>query len=666
MKQILYILIVFFSLTLYGQNKDKRAELYIPSRSAEISVSPNEKIWLITYNGQTYFTNSIDSIWHCGYDFSKKTDNKPVVDKMTFFNNDTAIMTGYISYNQSIYKKNGLYLTKDGGQTWNIVDFGGDEWIYTTFVDKKGNSWIAGSSKELYYSMNFGVNWEVIHLPYEKSERTHTIYMIDSESGFAGGESNELFYTTDNWKSVTTILTPFDQNKYKVRNYGYSRGESINKIIQWKNYLVIRQSNNIFYTDIDTIDWKSFSVAIKFFEKDKESDNLYAITRDGYIIQFLSPTEYIFIAENQVQNIKNIKVENESIYLLTEEYDIYKVNKNEFIYITPYTNDYKIKEPYIIKKSDKFLWGATGKNLYIAGYKRYWFMTNWYRLKKLDFFVSDITVINDSLIVLWDGHKNNYKYSLKDDEVSLFILDNPLKDFLAKPLKSISISSGYASEYGEEKYNIDYTVKNDTIFTPLNISSIKYEFESYKHDDVNFKNDISVKLLEEILMNISLNPYEIPSIKDFLITESDVNNFFNLVDEEIAKNKTDYLNRNKYVDRDFYYSIPSKLDTISSSIMDDIINHKEVGWSSIREWFKINIINQNNDTLKISKKYSIRILPWNLPWIIEYKGLKLNCYSIEFSRFINSCMPESFRYKEAFDNKHLIMSIANYLWNKED
>lgn len=634
------------------------AELDIRGGVREISVAPNEKIWLVTYTGQIYFTNNIDSIWHCGKDVLKKTDNKPPLDRVTFFNNDTVIMTGYISYNQKTDKKNGLYLTKDGGKTWNIVNFGGNDWIYTVFVDKKGNAWIAGSSKNLYYSRNFGKNWKTIYLPYKTSERTYTIYMTDPMRGFAGGESNELFYTTDNWKSIKNIPTPLDQNKYKVCNYEYSSGASIMKVIQWKNYLVVKQNKYTFYTDTSSIDWKSFPVAIKFFEKDKESEKLYAITGKGHIFQFSSPTNFNSLTENQVQDVINIQVKNESLFLLTEEYEIYKVNKNEFIHKIPYTNDYKIPEPGIIKQSANFLWGATGRNLYLADNKS----KNWHRVKRLDFFVSDITVIDDSLIVLWDGHKDNYQYSLKDNNVSLFHIKNPLKSFLTYPLKSMFISSGFNGCFNSKENDIYYTSKDDTTFAVSDVSG----FISSEPEIVNFRNDANIKLLERILTNVSLNPYEIPSIKDFLITEPDINNFLDLVEEEIGKNQTDYLNRNKYIDHDFYFSIPTKLDTLGNSIINDIINFREVGCSYSKEWFTINIINQNDDTLKIARKYSIRILPWNLPWVFEYGGLKFNCYNIEFSRYINSCIPENFKYKDGFDNKYLIMSIANYLWNKEE
>jgi hypothetical protein len=65
MRQSIYILVLFFATTALGQTKDRRAELDIQGRIQEISVSPDEKIWLVTLAGNIYYTNNIDSNWHC-------------------------------------------------------------------------------------------------------------------------------------------------------------------------------------------------------------------------------------------------------------------------------------------------------------------------------------------------------------------------------------------------------------------------------------------------------------------------------------------------------------------------------------------------------------------------------------------------------------------------
>ena len=95
-----------------------------------------------------------------------------------------------------------------------------------------------------------------------------------------------------------------------------------------------------------------------------------------------------------------------------------------------------------------------------------------------------------------------------------------------------------------------------------------------------------------------------------------------------------------------------------------MLGFRENTWSTTSNWFSIRIINQNNDTLNISRFYYVNTLAWNLPWEFECNGLHFPCYNIGFSMFIDSCLPENFIDKRVFDNSLLIMAIADYLWEQ--
>jgi len=49
-----------------------------------------------------------------------------------------------------------------------------------------------------------------------------------------------------------------------------------------------------------------------------------------------------------------------------------------------------------------------------------------------------------------------------------------------------------------------------------------------------------------------------------------------------------------------------------------------------------------------------------------YYSNDFGVYDIEFSKFINACIPDNFMCKGVFDNSRLIMDIADYLWYRED
>jgi len=88
MKPTFCLLTLLFATPFWGQTKDRRAELDIQGRVNEISVSPDEKIWLVTAIGNTYYTDNIDSNWHYGKPIFESTDEygfgNPSFDRISF------------------------------------------------------------------------------------------------------------------------------------------------------------------------------------------------------------------------------------------------------------------------------------------------------------------------------------------------------------------------------------------------------------------------------------------------------------------------------------------------------------------------------------------------------------------------------------------------------
>jgi len=663
MRHITTILTLLFATTVFGQTQDRRAELDIHGRVNEISVSPDEKIWLVTAIGETYFTNSIDSNWHYGKPLFEKTDdysfNSPNLERISFFNNDTAILTGYISSSKKEFNKNGYYLTNDAGKTWKLLDYGGNSWIYTIHTDKQGNAWMGGLSKELYYSNNFGKNWTTLKLPYKSSDRTYGIYMSDSKNGIASSDHNEIITTEDNWKSVTHIKTPLDHKKYRPdESRGYVDNR-ISKIIIWNNYIVVNQYGLIFYSDAKNIEWKSFPIAIVDFEIDSDSKKLYAVTHSLKIISLTTPTDFQTLTDKRLSGFPiDIKVVNHSLFLVCNEYDIYKVNEQGVTLSFLYTTDKNISEPRIIKQGEKLTWGINGNQIYLAEGRQ----QDWFRENAIEFNISDFMLLNDSLAILWDGTKNNYLYSLHDHTPKIHYPQNPIKSFLASPLKSFAINSGSRGCFHSAGNEVNYERTDDSTFTTSTVSVNHYQDK----EPSKFKNKVNSHILSAALTSINSNPAIVPTLRDFQISEKDKNNYLALVDKQLKSKETDYLDRKNKINKAFYYSVPIMLDTLNSSIITTILNQRE-GWTSTTSnWFTIQIINQSGDTLNITRNYYLSTLPWNLPWKFEYKGLNFNCYDIEFSRFINSCIPDNFMDKGVFDNKILIMQIADYLYNKKE
>jgi photosystem II stability/assembly factor-like uncharacterized protein len=650
------ILTLLLATTALGQTKDRRAELDIQGRVNEISVSPDEKIWLVTAVGETYFTDNIDSNWHYGKPlFETKDDysfDGPNLERISFFNEDTAIMTGYISVSKNEGTKNGYYLTKDAGKSWKLLDYGGDSWIYTIHTDKNGNAWMGGLKKELYYSKDFGQSWITIKLPYKSSDRTYGINMSNSNSGVASSDDNEIITTEDNWKTVAHLKTPLDQKKYKPdesRGYVDSR---ISKILKWDKYIVVNQKGHIFYSEASNINWKSFPITIIDFELDAGSKKLFAVTDSLKVLSFSTPTDFQTLSDERFSGFPiDIKAVNNSLFVVCNGYEIYKANEGGLTHSIPYTTDKKISEPSIVKQFSKLTWGINGNQIYLSEDKQ-----DWYRENALEFGVADFMLLSDSVAILWDGVKNNYRYSLNDHIPKIYFPADPIKSFLASPIKSFSINSGSQGCFHSVTNEINYERTKNSTFTTSKLSVNRNEDK----EKSTFKNIVSSQILENALAAINSNPSAVPSLLDFQITEKDKKNYLDLVDEQF---KSKEIGKKK-LNKEFYYSIPAILDTLNSSIITDILNQQEGVWSTTSNWFKIQMVNQKNDTLNISRSYYVSTLPWNLPWKFEYKGQNFNCYNVEFSKFINACIPDNFMDKEVFDNKILIMQIANNLHDK--
>lgn len=657
MKYSIYIVTLFVTLSAFAQTKDRRAELDIHGSTDEISVSPNEKIFLVTATGNIYYTDNIDSNWHYGKSIFKPSiglyPDSPHLDRISFFNKDTAIMTGYISAKQN-ERMGGYYWTKDGGKHWELFDFGGNSWIYNAFVDKNGNAWMGGSSGQIYYSKDFGQHWKKLNSPYNSSSRVNSIFMVSSTSGISGALGNEIYITTNNWKSYKKIKTPYDQKKYSINTD--LPEDRIEKIRLWNNVILVNQNRHIYYTDRNKIDWKPFPIKVFDFELDTDSNTLLVVGDSMKIYSFTSPTEFRLQSDARLSGLAyDIKIVNGSLFILSGNNVVYKVQKNELKKLFPYTTDKKIEEPQIVKNGTTLVWGINWNHIYIAeGNER-----EWYRENVLKFYIKDFRLLNDSAAILWDG-RNSHIYSLKDHTSKRYLPEAPLNDFLKSPLVSFTINAGsrgcFHSYYDEVRYN----TLNDSTFEAKSVLSSKEE------KTVTFENKINKHDLLTVLKDINSNPHDIPSLKDFRITDSEIKNYLTMVDNRLKNKESDIIHRRKKTDRDFYYSVPTMLDTLNNSVLESVLKQTSGFTSTTTNWFDIKIVNKKNDTLIIKREYHEDTFPWYRAWRVEYKGQYFSCYNVSLSRFVNSCIPEGFFGKEEFNNSQLIMAIADNLWSRKE
>lgn len=200
------------------------------------------------------------------------------------FNNDTIVVAGYLedlsnSKPRHQKKTNVIYKTSNGGLNWKQIKFDGDAWIYDAFHKNDGKIWMGGSDNYIHYSNDFGETWSKKPKPFNPVNRVLSIFMVDSLTGIAGGLSNGLAITEDNWNTSKQIETPIDQSKFKILNP--SARDRIDDIAIVDSIILINQNDYIFYSKRDSINWTKFNIPVAGFSINQEKSEITLHSRNG-------------------------------------------------------------------------------------------------------------------------------------------------------------------------------------------------------------------------------------------------------------------------------------------------------------------------------------------------------------------------------------------------
>lgn len=678
---VLFLLFALSQLTAQGQEyttndtRDYRAILNIHGRINEISVAPDERIWLTTTAGETYFTNSIDSNWHYGKPLSSWHYGQPVppprynwsdipweklphLNRISFFNADTAIMTGSISsHSDKDWIKSGYYRTTDGGLAWELRDYGGDGWIYAAITSNYGHAWLGTADKTIYYSTDFGEHFKALKIPLKKSDMIYGLYMADSFRGIIGSDENEILITENNWRTARSIPTPLDQKKlvYSKR----SPRPEVSKVLIWGPYLIVKQRWKVFYAlSTNKIDWQPFPVQIYDFALDKNTNLLWAVDNSHRVLTFTSPTEYVLATNEHIPAYPiDIKAVNSSLYMILSDNRICRANHNGLTCHLPYTTDHAIEQPKLVKSGKTMIWGTMNKQLYIADKRS----QQWFREAELDFKTEDIRLLSDSVAILWDGSQNHL-YSLRTHTMEDYTQTEPLTSFLSYPIKKLIIKSGSSGCFHRNEYRIEYNANQDSLFTSALIS---YSGNLDDRMDSAFECRINHVQLSRLLENINTNLENTPDIQDFNITEADITRYYAELNRQRMILPNRHIKKKTSNRWSVYHSVPAMLDLIDKTTLSEILNMDNRITSTTRHWFEVEYINQNNDTCRTRNFYYENGDSWFLPWRFEFKGQHFNCYDIALSRFIKDCITEDFYGHEAFDNAVLLMKIGDYFYYRK-
>lgn len=236
------------------------------------------------------------------------------------FNEDTILVAGYLEdltsniprYQQ---KTNIVYKTVDGGKNWTVVNFDGNAWIYTSAHLPNGKIWLGGSDNFIHYSEDFGEKWIRKKEPFFPINRVFSIYMVNDTFGIAGGLSNGLAITYDNWETTTQLQTPIDQNKFKILQQSSRNG--IDKIAIIDSLVLINQNEYIYYSKLNPISWQEFKIPVSSFVIDKQKNEIILSSRDN---------KY-FVIDTKLDLIRSFSTTGESFFSLPTTNETFELDK---------------------------------------------------------------------------------------------------------------------------------------------------------------------------------------------------------------------------------------------------------------------------------------------------------------------------------------------------
>lgn len=673
-RRLLLLLCLVLATSLHGQDtallkqlgvnvcrENQRASIDLRGQNA-LAFAPDGKYWVVSNYGLAYFSDDFESEWHSATPVCQREPYYGFVEhKLFFFSPDTALLTPGTWDPTNYY-----YLTVDGGHTWLKRDFGKSTAIRYGCMDDQKRLWLASRKSTIYYSEDRGQTFQTLHLPVKDTTLCLAfIYMQDGRFGLTGShdyfDGQTLLFTDDNWVSVRRIPSPQDKE----------HRTQIDKALIWKDFWIVRIRDEVFYTSSAKVEWNHFPLNIVDFFLDHESGNLIAVTDDLQVMVFTSPTEYrLFCEEPLPARPVDATMRNGILYVYARGRILCKVDSSHVDYVSDYYTYEKKIDPKVVIEGEKILWGIDNDVLYIAGKQG----REWYRHLRFQENASDITLLNDTVAMFWDGGRH-YTCTLRDGKTAPYTLTEPLHDFLSSPIQSVLLNSG-CSVYRQDTLRL--TANSDSSLRAGH-ALLTHFYRKHHYDDpyrikrqrIRIKKEVNSRELYDILADIDRRPEQMPAIAEFHITRADKERFADRVEKaDCPMNDLIYsdIPIEIYVEallsfKEFYLSVPEHIDTLGAETMSIILKDNYYWFSTGGAvWFEVQITNENGDSLLFSNiSYPDEHYAWFLPWTVTYHGIHFRCYLPALSQWVDDIIPEKFYGKKQFDNASFLMQAARYL-----
>lgn len=226
-----------------------------------------------------------------------------------------------------------------------------------------------------------------------------------------------------------------------------------------------------------------------------------------------------------------------------------------------------------------------------------------------------------------------------------------LSNFLNVPIKKVNIELIWSGCTNSINKITTYVANSDS--TLVCVQDTGFDILLPKNELKG--KSISSKLLYKTLTDIQSAGTRKLQIKDFKLSEAEKE--FHLKKFDQSQTKTEDKDSTF---RAFYISILDRMEQTDSAIFDSLINEKTVSLSVATTETEIELINQNNDTLRISKFIKgDYMIPMTIKWVFLYNNVVFPIDDIELTKYFLDCAEN-----EMLDNSYLFQTITEILYKQ--
>lgn len=606
---LLALALLLLATAARAQQRDRRVDLHI-SCGTEASVSSTGRLWIASRCGEVYTADSIGATWRT---ISPRHDHTGEI--IIPFGDRVALHAGYIPIDRPETRNydpqyDCLFRTETGGQQWDTVQFGkGNHWLEGHHYTSDGHLWIGSSQATrpgyLFFSADSGRTFTTLRSEFDTAVGIQDVYMSNMNDGVIAGFDNQIYVTTDNWRTYRRLPTPRDQKLH--------RGWRIKKVRPWHGMLLVRQEDSSFYSPADNIQWQYTPLAD--FEVDTVNGNLWAITDSGQLVLMqdmqhrqvvkdsidlpfdnicgtLGGNIYLFTSAGMVRVSPDGQADTSGFY--TEEKTISEMFDEKIAEYSQYGSDYAARLFPTFGHGSR-LWRTDGTSIYLQD------ALGWYRIAKphgIHEMHPDPDREDRVVILRSDGM--NYSIDTAG-HIEPYTYRQPLARFLESGLKSVGIQTYKGGCFHFEEQTIAYTRDGD----------LMRETENTVENKRHAKRTFNVEVLESTLRRLGEVYDRFPTAADFGMQKEEVD-----LHKALAHN----------------------------------------GGCTSYSGYRITFTNRQGDTLRVNGNSDAdcgKYFPWMLPMKVAGGGESFVTYQPLLWQALRPMMPEGMMHRRFLNNNSL-------------